>query len=180
MTTEKNNIGFLWFLVAVILIVAFWFAFTQKDTSQSDTTFEKKQENEFWENVPIQGANHIAYGAKHPPYNTNPPTSGWHYGNSADWGVYQKELEDELVVHSLEHGGIWISYKDIDKSTKEKLEKLAKKYPQRVVLSPRQKNDSKIAVVSWGKIMKLDEFDENKIETFILKNTNKSPEKFAR
>jgi thiol-disulfide isomerase/thioredoxin len=37
--------------------------------------------------IPIQPAKHIQPGASHPDYNSNPPTSGWHYPKQADWGV---------------------------------------------------------------------------------------------
>lgn len=130
--------------------------------------------------IAIQGVLHIEVGASHPPYNSNPPTSGWHYSNPADWGVHQQELPDEQVLHNLEHGGIWISYKDIDDGTKTKLENLAKKYSSFVVLSPRSANDVKIALASWGRLDKLEVFDEARITNFIKRNKNKSPEPIAR
>lgn len=59
---------------------------------------------------PIQGQDHIAEGNTHPAYNSNPPTSGWHYGQPASWGAHDHELADEQLVHNLEHGGVWIAY----------------------------------------------------------------------
>src|SRR2546428_4170650 len=61
-----------------------------------------------------QGREHIFPGQQHPPYNSDPPTSGWHFPQPADWGYYNGDLPDELVVHNLEHGGIWISFKSPD------------------------------------------------------------------
>lgn len=132
------------------------------------------------EKIPIQGAEHIPVGAAHPLYNSNPPTSGWHYSEPASWGVYNHELPDEQVIHNLEHGGIWISYKDLDEETGLKLEKLAYKYPKSVILAPRAKNDGKISLAAWGRLLKLDAFDEMSIERFIKKYRNKSPEPLAR
>ena len=74
------------------------------------------------ESFPILTSTHIKVDATHLPYNSNPPTSGDHYAQPADWGVYQNELPDEQLVHNLEHGGIWISYKGIDQDTKAKIE----------------------------------------------------------
>src|SRR2546430_8502451 len=65
-------------------------------------------------NYPELGREHIFPGQAHPDYNSNPPTSGWHFPQPADWGYYNGELPDELVVHNLEHGGIWISFKSAD------------------------------------------------------------------
>lgn len=132
------------------------------------------------EAISILGKDHVAVGAAHPAYNSNPPTSGWHYAEPADWGVHLKELPDEQLIHNVEHGGIWISYKDIDEKTKSALEAVGKRYPRSIVITPRSANDSKIALVSWGRLEKLDSFDETKIIDFIQANINKSPEPLAR
>lgn len=132
------------------------------------------------ETFPILGQEHIAVGATHPAYNSNPPTSGSHYAQPADWGVYQKELPDEQAIHNLEHGGIWISYKDIDEKTKSDLEAIGKRYSGSVIVTPRSANDAKIVLASWGRLEKLENFDETKIVDFIRANKNKSPEPLAR
>ena len=126
----------------------------------------------------IQGEQHIAIGAMHPAYNSNPPTSGWHYSEPADWGVYENELPDEQILHNLEHGGIWISYKGIDDAAKAELEKIAKTN-SKVIIAPRSANDVSIALVSWGRLQKLEQFDETAVMNFIKANRNKSPEPFA-
>lgn len=127
-----------------------------------------------------QGQTHIQVGESHPAYNSNPPTSGWHWAQPANWGVYSKPLVDEQAVHNLEHGGIWISYKDIDDQTKSNLEKIAKANSGSVILSPRDANDSKIVLASWTRLEKLDSYDEAKTLEFIQRNKNKSPEPLAR
>jgi len=132
------------------------------------------------EAFPILGQTHIEVGATHPAYNSNPPTSGWHYAKPADWGVYQEELPDETLIHNLEHGGIWISYKDVDQETKSSLEAVGKRYPGSVVVTPRSTNDAKIVLASWGRLEKLESVDETRIMNFIKANKNKSPEPLAR
>jgi len=133
------------------------------------------------ESIAIQGRDHISVGSSHPEYNSNPPTSGPHYVQPTPWGVYPDELKDENVVHSLEHGGIWISYQpDIDEETKAKIQAIGKKHSGSVVVSPRSANDSLIALASWGRLEKLSSFDEARILEFIKRNKNKSPEPLAR
>lgn len=132
------------------------------------------------ETFPILGQEHISVGASHPAYNSNPPTSGWHYAQPADWGVYPQELPDEQVIHNLEHGGIWISYGDIDQETKSNLEAIGKRYSGSVVVAPRSANDAKITLASWGRLEKLESFDEIRIMDFIKANKNRSPEPLAR
>lgn len=127
-----------------------------------------------------QGQTHIKVGDSHPSYNSNPPTSGWHWAQPANWGVYSSPPVDEQAVHNLEHGGIWISYKGIDEQTKANLEKIAKANSGSVILSPRDANDAKIILAAWMRLEKLDSYDEAKILEFIQQNKNKSPEPLAR
>ena len=52
------------------------------------------------------------------------------------------------------------------------------------IMTPRSKNDSAVALVSWGRIYKPalsadGSFDENAIKTFMLKYRNTGPEKLV-
>ena len=127
----------------------------------------------------IEGRDHIDPRSERPQYGTNPPTSGAH-GNALPWRVYTTEVADENAVHNLEHGGIWITYKGLDKEQVAQLETIARRHPRSVLLSLRAANDAPIAVASWGRLMKLDTVDRAKIEEYIAKNINKSPEPLAR
>lgn len=167
-------------IIAAAVIGLGVFLFKQDSKISSLKVNEDKNAQQIGESFPNQGQEHIGVGASHLPYNSNPPTSGPHYLQPADWGVYQDPLPDEQLVHNLEHGGIWISYKDIDEDTKSKLEAIGKANPGSVIVTPRPKNDSKISVASWTRLMKLDSYDETKILDFIKANKNKSPEPLAK
>lgn len=127
----------------------------------------------------VQGRNHIANGATHPPYNSNPPSSGSHYASPARGGFYNEPLPDEQVLHNLEHGDIWVAYRpDISDEVKETLKSFAGRY---VVVSPRSENDGEISLVAWGRV---DTFnvenkivDEERIRDFIKRYDNRGPEK---
>lgn len=124
-----------------------------------------------------QGNLHISPGAQHDPYNSNPPTSGPHYGQPAPWGIYDEARPDEELVHNLEHGGVWISYKDPnDRALIEQLKDIADDYSLKVIMTSRPQNDSRIAVAAWTKLLKLEEFDEDLIRAFIQGYINKGPE----
>lgn len=132
------------------------------------------------EAVPLLDATHIQEGSV-ATYNSNPPSSGRHFGNAAEWGAYEKPVQDERVVHNLEHGGIWISYKeDVSSDDVAKLNAFATTYPKAVIVSPRAQNDSAIALVSWGRVLKLDSVDTKTTDDFIRSNVNNSPERFAQ
>lgn len=61
--------------------------------------------------VPEMGREHIAVGTSHKTYNSNPPTSGPHYADTANWGIHQTTIQDEYLIHNLEHGGVIVHYK---------------------------------------------------------------------
>jgi hypothetical protein len=124
-----------------------------------------------WQSVAIMASPHIVMGAPHPPYNSNPPTSGPHLGDLARWGVHQQPIPDELQVHNLEDKGVVIQY-HCNPECPELVEKLAaivKRYNEYVLLAPRPNLDRRIALTAWGKIDKFDDFDEARIERFIRK-----------
>lgn len=132
------------------------------------------------QSFPILPSGHVPAGTRVTTYNSNPPTSGPHWPTPAAWGIYSDPLPDEQLVHNLEHGGIWVSYGDVDAATRAKLEAYARTYPEAIVLTPRPQNESWIVLASWGRLQKFDAFDEQRMTAFLSANLNKSPEKLAR
>ncbi len=131
------------------------------------------------EEFEIEGVNHVILGET-VSYNTNPPTSGAHWTTPANWRFNNKELPDEQLVHNLEHGGIWITYKDLDEENINKLKDIAKNNSNSVVITKRNKNDNPIVVASWGRMMKLSEVNEALIQKYIDSYINQSPEKLVQ
>jgi len=130
------------------------------------------------ERVAGQGSSHIGSGQSHPAYNSNPPTSGWHVPQTVSWGSLRSEVPDEVVLHNLEHGGVWISYKNPgDTVLVEKLEALASRYRSKVLITLRSKNDSPIAIAAWERLLKLETYDEQRIVEFINAYRNRGPER---
>jgi Protein of unknown function (DUF3105) len=129
---------------------------------------------------PILSREHINPGDSHPAYNSNPPTNGWHYPVWADWGIYTQTLPDEQVIHNLEHGGVWISYRDSsDSDTVSKIQTLVSNDPDRMIVTYRPQDDSAIAVAAWGVLLKLDQFDDSAIRAFIQRYRYQGPENVA-
>lgn len=123
-----------------------------------------------WENFAVQPFSpHVEPGESHPPYNSRPATSGWHYGAVARWGVYEDVLiPEEVLVHNLEHGGIGIHF-DCDEPCPELVEDLAEiagRY-DKVVMSPYPDMGSRIALTAWTFLDAFDEFDDQRIIAFI-------------
>ncbi len=137
--------------------------------------------------VPTMGNIHIpSPGSPHPPYNSDPPTSGPHVRWVAKWGVHTAPVPLEAQVHNLEDGGVVVQYNCSDKPCPqlvEKLEALAKHpgllaMPKamtqhgdpkflRLVIAPYPTMKFKIALTAWGRIDTLDHYDEARILRFI-------------
>lgn len=153
-----------------IVVVAILFAFAVSSPEAKPAVGEA---------IELQDPAHIVEGESHPPYNSNPPSSGWHYAQPAPWGIKDQAVVDETLIHNLEHGGVWVAYhpERVDAATVEKLKEIARGFPSKVILSPRPANDAPIALVSWGRLTKLESFDEEKIREFMTNNRNKGPER---
>jgi len=142
---------------------------------------ESAQEKEPGTSVPSLGNEHIqSIESPHPPYNSKPPTSGPHVPFVARWGIYNRPIPNELQVHNLEDGGVIIQYdcKDCAEMV-QKLEAIGKDYLEKSKMTPQNSRfghllvapypglDKPIALTAWGKIDKLDTFDEARIRRFI-------------
>lgn len=131
---------------------------------------------------PIQGQQHIQAGQPHPAYNSDPPTSGWHYDTPLASGFHEQPAADEQVVHNLEHGHVVISY-DCSKltdcaSAKTQIRQLVARYRNwKVTAVPRQNADTPLALTAWGWLDKLDSLDEARIAAFISTRRDRGPER---
>ena len=128
------------------------------------------------ERIASQGGDHIGPDQNHPPYNSVPATSGWHYEeplSPARWGVHTEALEDEVLVHNLEHGGIGVHY-DCPDGCDDLVDRLVEivRRSDKVILSPYPSMDTKIALTAWTFLDTLDEFDLQRIEDFIVAHSS--------
>jgi len=126
-----------------------------------------------------QGTEHISESGQF-TYNSNPPTSGPHYGQAPNWGFYSEPIDDESAIHAIEHGGIWISYKDLNEDEIDLLEDFVDNNSQSVIVTPRDQNDSRIAIVAWTKLVKFENVDVDAFQKFLLLNKNKTHEPLAK
>jgi len=126
----------------------------------------------------IIGREHVSQGTSISTYNSNPPTSGPHWPAAAKNGIYESSLPDEQLLHNLEHGYIWISYKsDVSDDVKGELKKIVEEDNWKIVLEPRDKNESAIALAAWGRVLKMDQPDYEKVREFIKTYRNRGPER---
>ena len=120
-----------------------------------------------------QGNTHIAEtSADHPAYNSNPPTSGWHVGYLADWGGYDYVMPDEVLLHSMEDGGVILWYQlgthvEVEnRANIARLEKVVQGY-RRAIIAPRQNLETPYALTAWQRKQNFEEVDETEMRAFL-------------
>ena len=152
-----------WIIAAILLALLCWpiYNYFHKAAQQAD----KPGLGDFF---PAQSRDHIKSGDKHDPYNSNPPTGGWHFDTPAQTGIYDTEFPDETLIHNLEHGHVWIAYRpDLPKDQIEKLADIAKSYGSKIIMAPRKTNDTPIALVAWEHLLKMNSVDEVTVKEFM-------------
>lgn len=118
-------------------------------------------------------------------YVESPPFGGPHDGfwAACQGNVYPKAVRNENMVHSLEHGAVWIAYHP-EKISGPALERL-KGYVENkgyTMMSPYPGLDSPISLQSWGHQLKLSDPNDPRIGQFIAslrQNPYTTPEQGA-
>jgi len=135
--------------------------------------------------VEILNAQHIAQGASHPPYNSVPPTSGWHYAHITDYGIHTEPIPDEVQIHNLEHGAVLIQYRpdvaeEMIADMRDFVENLRTDQGFcRLILAPYPELDRPVALTAWGRILKMDVFDRPIALSFAGYFLDQGPENVA-
>jgi Protein of unknown function (DUF3105) len=112
-------------------------------------------------------------------YDESPPMGGVHNDPWLDCGVYDRPVREEITVHSLEHGTVWITY-DPDLSD-EDVEALEAKLPDKGILSPYDGLSSPVVVTVWNHQLALTGADDSGLDAFLDEYGDgaNSPEPFA-
>ena len=96
-----------------------------------------------------------------------PPAGGTHDPVWQNCGIYGEPLNTPNVVHSLEHGAIWISYRpDLPAEEIAAIED-AVRGQNFLVVSPYPEQRSPIVLTGWGVQLELDSPDDDRFDAFI-------------
>jgi Protein of unknown function (DUF3105) len=136
-------------------------------------------------NPPIEGRNHENKVFTAADYKTNPPTSGNHFPEWAQDGVYDPDGTPQLgmLVHTLEHGRIDVQYKPgTPTHTVAELEALLAEqsdgYHMLLFQNPTDM-PAQIAATAWGHSLTCPQFNNqvfDAIRTFRAQYIDKGPE----
>jgi hypothetical protein len=118
--------------------------------------------------TPISERNHVTTPVK---YAAIPPDGGNHspYWGDCSGTVYSQPIANENAVHMLEHGAIWITYKQgLDSSEVTTLSALVNG-TNYMAMSPYPASDmtSNISLQAWGYQLKVDSANDPRIQKFI-------------
>lgn len=134
------------------------------------------------QSMPDQGRGHVPAGQKI-SYNSIPPTSGPHWDSPAPWGAQTAHVDDERIVHNLEHGGVAIAYNGLDQASLQRLTGLASSLPRerfgevKVVLHPDDRlKQGEIVLTAWARMDRLGALDETEIRKFYDAYVDRGPE----
>ena len=81
--------------------------------------------------------------------------------------VYAEPIANEHAVHSLEHGAVWVTYKQglaADQVAKLQTKVEGKDY---MLMSPVAGLDKNVSLQAWGYQLKVDNADDTRIDEFI-------------
>ena len=125
-----------------------------------------------------QGYDHIRPGQPHPPYNSNPPTSGSHWADPQEWGIYDKPQVQEQLVHNLEHGGIVIQYNNLPAADLQRLLTFVRNDSHHIVVAPYPglPGNVKIAWTAWTVLQNCRSLDLDALTDFIDEFRDEGPE----
>jgi len=121
--------------------------------------------------LPSQGNVHVALGAATPPYNSDPPTSGWHTAELAPWGSHLEPLHDQRLLHNMEDGGVILWYasgsEDENRAHVAALEAVVAGRYARVVIAPRDAMPTAYALTAWQRLQRFVAIDEPGMREFL-------------
>lgn len=98
-------------------------------------------------------------------YELLPPPGGQHAPEWHVCGVFDRRLRDENVLHSLEHGTVWITY--APGLPEDGVEELADVLPPEGILSPHPEQDAPVVITVWGRQLEVDDADDPRLELFV-------------
>lgn len=102
-------------------------------------------------------------------YDTTPPTGGNHSPYWADCSgtVYAHAIANENAVHALEHGAVWVTYRDGLPASQVTTLANDVKGQDHVLMSPYPSLKSAVSLQAWGYQLFVDKVTDPRIAQFI-------------
>lgn len=113
-------------------------------------------------------------------YPQSPPVGGDHWDPWLECGVYDVPVLDEYAVHDLEHGSVWLTYRD-DLLDADQVADLAGQLPDNGIMSPYPDQEAPVVITVWARQLELTGPDDPRIALFVKEYGagETAPEAFA-
>jgi hypothetical protein len=101
------------------------------------------------------------------------PASGTHNAAWQNCGIYDGPIREENVIHSMEHGAVWIAYQpDLPAGQVELLRNLVRQERSRqreplIVLAPKPGLDAPLVATAWRVQLELAEASDERLVEFV-------------
>ena len=130
---------------------------SQDDATQASSALEAVR------TVDIDDRSHVDGEVDYPD---DPPLGGPHAATWLNCGRYDQQVPNELAVHALEHGAVWITHPDdLDEEDVAALSEFAEGQTH-VLVSPSATVEG-VIITAWGAQLELDGPDDPALPAFI-------------
>ncbi|WP_265447254.1 DUF3105 domain-containing protein [Flexivirga meconopsidis] len=110
-----------------------------------------------------QAGQHVTTPVSYPQ---TPPVGGEHNPVWLNCGVYNQPVPNENAVHALEHGAVWVTYRE--GTSAADVAKLRAALPDTyTLLSPIKTQPAPVVITAWGKQLALTGADDKRLPEFI-------------
>lgn len=124
------------------------------------------------------GREHVEEGTP-VQYNTSPPTSGPHYQNFSDPGFFDTPVQQERLVHNLEHGQLVFWYRpDAPEATIQNLRDIVNSDRIALLATPHEGVESpyEFVMTAWGASQRCQEVSQEVVDNFRARFQGRGPE----
>jgi putative peptide zinc metalloprotease protein len=100
-------------------------------------------------------------------YSQSPPVGGPHHPEPLRCGFYEQPVENERVVHTMEHGAVWIAYAtDLTEAELRGLRDLVESN-EKLIASPYPELQNRFVLSAWSIQLEADSLRDSKVLQFI-------------
>lgn len=123
----------------------------------------------------LQSGEHLIGDQEPPvPYNSTPPTSGWHASGAFTIDVQPPDdpLPEPRQVSVLEAGGVVVAYRDLPDEDRTRLEDHVRAHHEgRVAVTAYDQLDpGEVAFTAWGTLQRCDGVDLEALDAFVAEH----------
>ena len=113
--------------------------------------------------LPDEGREHVLCA----DYDHTPPAGGAHFPAWQNCGVYNRPVQDQTAVHSLEHGAVWVAYRpDLDPAELQAITDRLKS-EQFALVAPYPGLQNAIVLTAWSRQLAVDSWSDPAVAEFL-------------